>query len=61
MPSEPSLEVKFDIGHILFIDIVGFSKLLINEQSEQMDTLRRLRGDPRFESLVNKVVPPDSL
>ena len=34
-----SSEVKFEIGHVLFIDIVGYSKLLINQQSEQMQTL----------------------
>jgi hypothetical protein len=27
--TEPSSEVKFDIGHVLFIDIVGYSKVLI--------------------------------
>jgi hypothetical protein len=27
-------EIVFEIGHVLFIDIVGYSKLLINEQSE---------------------------
>src|SRR5438477_12822206 len=43
MPSaESSSEVKFEIGHVLFIDIVGYSKLLINEQSEQIQTLRRI-------------------
>jgi len=25
MPSESSAEVKFEIGHVLFIDIVGYS------------------------------------
>ena len=34
MPSQQSSDVKFDIGHVLFIDIVGYSKLLIHEQSE---------------------------
>ena len=33
MPSEHSSEVKFELGNVLFIDIVGYSKLLINEQS----------------------------
>src|SRR5262249_42768633 len=33
MPSE-STDVKFEIGHVLFIDIVGYSKLLIDQQSE---------------------------
>ena len=28
--------------HVLFIDIVGYSKLLINEQSEQIQTLREI-------------------
>ena len=40
MPSDASSEVKFEIGHVLFIDIVGYSKLLINEQSEQIQTLK---------------------
>src|SRR6266446_5875129 len=42
MPSERSSEVKFEIGHVLFIDIVGYSKLLINEQSEQIQTLKEI-------------------
>src|SRR6266704_3341592 len=35
-------DVKFEIGHVLFIDIVGYSKLLINEQSEQIQALRKI-------------------
>jgi hypothetical protein len=34
MPTEHSADVKFEIGHVLFIDIVSYSKLLINEQSD---------------------------
>src|SRR6201987_2596206 len=34
--------VKFDIGHVLFIDIVGYSKLLINKQSEQIQKLKEI-------------------
>src|SRR5438105_1291629 len=37
-----SSEVKFEIGHVLFIDIVGYSKFLINEQSEQIQTLKAI-------------------
>src|SRR5213593_2271092 len=49
MPSEPSTEVKFEIGHVLFIDIVGYSKLLINEQSEQIQKLKEIvRGTEQF-------------
>src|SRR2546428_7791208 len=42
MPSEPLPDVKFEIGHVLFIDIVGYSKLLINEQSEQIQKLKQI-------------------
>jgi len=42
MPSEQSLDVKFEIGHVLFIDIVGYSKLFINEQSEQIQKLKEI-------------------
>src|SRR6058998_283583 len=49
MPSEHSPEVRFEIGHVLFIDIVGYSKLLINEQSEQIQTLKQIvRGTKQF-------------
>jgi TolB-like protein/Tfp pilus assembly protein PilF len=37
-----SPDVKFEIGHVLFIDIVGYSKLLINEQSEQIQKLKEI-------------------
>src|SRR5437667_4060038 len=39
---ESASDVKFEIGHVLFINIVGYSKLLIHEQSEQMQTLREV-------------------
>src|SRR2546427_11468387 len=42
MSSEHSSDVKFEIGHVLFIDIVGYSKLLINEQSEQIQKLKQI-------------------
>ena len=49
MPSEPFSDVKLEIGHVLFIDIVGYSKLLITEQSDQLQTLRQiLRGTEQF-------------
>src|SRR5437868_11539667 len=49
MPSESSSDVKFEIGHVLFIDIVGYSKLLINEQSEHLETLKKIvRGTEQF-------------
>ena len=42
MPPERSSDVKFEIGHVLFIDIVGYSKLLINEQSERIQELKQI-------------------
>jgi adenylate cyclase len=42
-------ELKFEIGHVLFIDIVGYSKLLINQQTEQLETLKTIvRGTEQF-------------
>src|SRR5438034_3327322 len=44
-----SSDVKFEIGHVLFIDIVGYSKLLITEQSEQIQKLKEIvRGTEQF-------------
>src|SRR3989440_9087470 len=49
MPPEHSSDVKFEIGHVLFIDIVGYSKLLISEQSEQIQKLKQIvRGTEQF-------------
>ena len=49
MAAEVKKEIAFEIGHVLFIDIVGYSKLLINEQSEQIQTLRKIvRGAEQF-------------
>src|SRR5438046_4046245 len=42
MPSDFSSDVKFEIGHVLFIGIVGYSKLLINEHSERIQRLKEI-------------------
>src|SRR3979409_537340 len=42
MPSDPSSEIKFEIGHVLFVDIVSYSKLLITEQSDQIQALNEV-------------------
>jgi len=42
-------DLKLEIGHVLFIDIVGYSKLSINEQSEQVQKLSDIvRGTEQF-------------
>ena len=49
MPNEHSDDLKFEIGHVLFIDIVGYSKLSINEQSAQVEILKRIvQGTEQF-------------
>jgi TolB-like protein/Tfp pilus assembly protein PilF len=49
MLSERASDVKFEIGHVLFTDIVGYSKLLITEQSERLQTLKEIvRGTEQF-------------
>src|SRR5437667_669798 len=49
MPSEHPADVKLQIGHVLFIDIVGYSKLLITDQSKQLQKLKEIvRGTEQF-------------
>src|SRR4026209_717614 len=49
MPAEVKKEIRLEIGHVLFIDIVSYSKLLITEQSEQLQTLKQIvRGTEQF-------------
>src|SRR3977135_2734691 len=49
MVSASSSDVKLEIGHVLFIDIVGYSKGLINEQSESLQKLKEIvRGTEQF-------------
>jgi hypothetical protein len=49
MPPDTASEVKLEIGHVLFIDIVGYSQLLITQQSEHLETLKRIvRGTAEF-------------
>src|SRR6267142_3158369 len=42
MPAEVQKEIQLEIAHVLFIDIVGYSKLLINEQRSLLDTLNQI-------------------
>ncbi|MBA3649964.1 MAG: hypothetical protein H0W66_00420 [Chthoniobacterales bacterium] len=42
MPLESKPDLPLEIGHVLFIDIVGYSKLLINEQSELLEHLKTM-------------------
>src|SRR6266496_2437449 len=40
--AEVKKEIQLEIGHVLFVDIVGYSKLLINEQRALLDTLNQI-------------------
>src|SRR2546423_1907657 len=42
MPTEIKKEIQLEIAHVLFIDIVGYSKLSINEQNAAIDELTRI-------------------
>ncbi|HEY2101992.1 MAG TPA: adenylate/guanylate cyclase domain-containing protein [Chthoniobacterales bacterium] len=39
MSDEEKMQLRLEIAHVLFIDIVGYSKLLIDEQSEALQEL----------------------
>ena len=41
MADEQKTQLRLEIAHVLFIDIVGYSKLLIDEQSEVLQELNR--------------------
>src|SRR6476646_3095360 len=42
MAAEIKKEIELEIGHVLFIDIVGYSKLLIDEQRDYLHTLNEV-------------------
>jgi len=42
MPAEIKKEIALEIAHILFVDIVGYSKLSINEQRAAIDELNQV-------------------
>jgi TolB-like protein/class 3 adenylate cyclase/Tfp pilus assembly protein PilF len=51
MAVEVKKEIQLEIAHVLFIDIVGYSKLLINEQRALLETLNQIvRGTDEFQS-----------
>src|SRR5438094_3953288 len=42
MSAEVKKEIQFEIGHVLFIDIVGYSKLSVNEQNARVEELNQI-------------------
>jgi TolB-like protein/class 3 adenylate cyclase len=50
MSAEVEMEVRPEIAHVLFIDIVGYSKLSINEQGTAVDELNEIvRASDQFQ------------
>src|SRR6266852_3929277 len=51
MSVQPATELTLEIAHLLLIDIVGYSKLLVNEQVELLQELNRaVRGSECFQA-----------
>ena len=51
MSAEVKKEIELEIAHVLFVDAVGYSKLLIDEERDLIDTLNQLvRGTAEFRS-----------
>src|ERR1700748_2766125 len=51
MSDQATKEIQLEIGHVLFIDIVGYSKLLTNEQRERVEELNAVvRSTDQFRS-----------
>ncbi len=49
MPAVQQSQVHLETAHILFLDVVGYSKLLVNEQREVLQQLNEVvRGAPQF-------------
>src|SRR5438067_12551630 len=49
MADDQKTKLRLEIAHVLFIDIVGYSKFLINEQGGQIQTLKQIvRGTKQF-------------
>jgi TolB-like protein/class 3 adenylate cyclase/Tfp pilus assembly protein PilF len=41
-PAEPTPDLQLEIAHLLLIDVVGYSKLLVNEQIELLQQLKQI-------------------
>ena len=51
MPSQSGTSVRLQIGHVLFMDLVGYSKLLLDEQRQYHEQLTEIvRGNEQVRS-----------
>src|SRR5438477_1443828 len=59
MPPDPETEVQLEIGHVLFIDIVGYSKALIEDQraaQQDLNDVVRNTGQFRAAEAAGKLI-----
>ena len=59
MSDEPEADLKLEIAHLLLIDIVGYSQLLVNEQVARLRQLNNaVRGCESFRAAeaANKLI-----
>src|SRR5881394_690337 len=55
MASESESNLRLEIGHVLFIDLVGYSKLLIDEQKERLRQLTDIvLATPQVDEATNE-------
>ena len=66
MPPEIKKKIELEIAHVLFIDIVGYSKLSINDQRAAIDELTQaVRTSEQFQNSEAEArlikIPTDAL
>jgi hypothetical protein len=58
MSVEIKKEIQLEIGHILFIDIVGYSKLSVNDQHAAVEELNLIvRAAEQFQRAYSRIRP----
>jgi hypothetical protein len=58
MSVEIKKEIQLEIGHILFIDIVGCSKLSVNDQHAAVEELNLIvRAAEQFQRAYSRIRP----
>src|SRR4029077_15834234 len=59
MPPEVKKEIELEIAHVLFLDIVGYSKFSVNEQHariEELNEIVRLSEHFRKAEAANRIL-----
>jgi len=59
--AEPKPDLPLEIAHLLLIDVVGYSKLLVNEQIELLQELNQIGDCARGKHRYPKLRIPDNI